>query len=230
MRLNADFSKPAHIHFAEDGWKASPLAGVERFMLDRIGDEKARATSLVRYAPGSHFSAHTHDLGEEFLVLEGTFSDASGDFGPGSYVRNPPGSEHAPWSEEGAVIFVKLRQFDPKDLTRVVVDTDAAAWTDYGDGVSALPLHTFGNEEVLLLRFAPGEPHLFAFDQEEEGGGMEVLVLEGVLYLGEERFGPWDWLRFPPGEENVLQATEEGARLFVKGGHLDPLPMVEEEL
>jgi hypothetical protein len=61
-------------------------------MLDRIGDEVARATSIVRYAPASHFSPHVHDGGEEFLVLEGTFQDEHGDYPVGSYVRNPPTS------------------------------------------------------------------------------------------------------------------------------------------
>jgi len=31
----------------------SPLPGVERWMLDRVGGEVARATSLVRYAAGA---------------------------------------------------------------------------------------------------------------------------------------------------------------------------------
>lgn len=71
MRLNADFALPVVIRPGDAPWVASPLAGVERQMLDRIGEELARATSIVRYAPGSHFSAHGHPGGEEFLVLDG---------------------------------------------------------------------------------------------------------------------------------------------------------------
>ena len=69
-------------------------------MLDRIGDEVARATSIVRYAPGSSFARHEHAKGEEFLVLEGIFSDDSGDYPAGFYVRNPPGSGHTPFRKD----------------------------------------------------------------------------------------------------------------------------------
>ena len=119
MELNADFSKRVAVHAARLGWTASPMPGVERRMLDRIGDEVARATSIVRYAPNSHFSPHVHDEGEEFLVLEGVFQDEHGDFPAGSYIRNPPQSRHTPGSKTGCVLFVKLRQFDPADRTHV---------------------------------------------------------------------------------------------------------------
>ena len=92
-------------------------------MLDRIGDEVARATSIVRYAPRSRFSAHTHGGGEEFLVLEGVFQDDHADYPAGYYVRNPPTSSHRPGSEAGCVIFVKLWQFAPDDRTQVRIDT-----------------------------------------------------------------------------------------------------------
>ena len=89
MRLNADFSKRAVIRPNDYEWVPSPMPGVERMMLDRIGDEVARATSLVRYAPDSTFSPHTHDGGEEFLVLEGEFGDEHALYPAGTYVRNP---------------------------------------------------------------------------------------------------------------------------------------------
>ena len=129
MRLNADFALPVVIRPGDAPWVASPLAGVERQMLDRIGEELARATSIVRYAPGSHFSAHGHPGGEEFLVLDGVFSDERGDYPAGTYVRNPIGSRHAPFSREGCTIFVKLMQFDPADRAEVVIDSHRAEWT-----------------------------------------------------------------------------------------------------
>src|SRR6266571_4414615 len=119
MRINADFTKRASVHAGESEWVKSPMPGVERRMLDRIGDEVARATSIVRYAPGSHFSPHVHVGGEEFLVLEGVFQDEHGDFPPGSYVRIPPASRHTPGSMLRWTMFVKLWQFDPTDRTHV---------------------------------------------------------------------------------------------------------------
>ena len=91
MNVNADLSQRAVVDSEQLPWVDSPLKGVQRRMLERDGDEVARATSIVRYAPESAFSAHSHGAGEEFLVLEGVFSDEHGDFGPGMYVRNPPG-------------------------------------------------------------------------------------------------------------------------------------------
>ena len=119
MDINADFSVRASAHAHSNAWIPSPMAGVERKMLDRIGDEVARATTIVRYAPGSHFSPHVHTGGEEFLVLEGVFQDEHGDFPVGSYVRNPPTTRHTPGSEPGCTILVKLWQFDLDDRTDV---------------------------------------------------------------------------------------------------------------
>src|SRR5215467_2422326 len=125
MALNADFSQRVAMHAARLPWVASPIVGVDRRMLDRIGGEVARATSIVRYAPASRFSAHTHDGGEEFFVLEGVFQDEHGDYPAGSYIRNPPTSRHTPGSAPGCVLFVKLWQFDLRDRARVRVEAGA---------------------------------------------------------------------------------------------------------
>ena len=122
--INADFTQRVVVGPPPpDQWCASPLPGVERHLLDRVGGEVARATSVVRYAAGSRFERHTHGGGEEFLVLDGVFSDEHGDYPAGSYVRNPPGTSHTPYSVEGCTLFVKLRQFAPDDLQPVRADT-----------------------------------------------------------------------------------------------------------
>src|SRR5271168_3981228 len=106
MNLNSAFGARAAVHAGRLAWTPSPIPGVDRCMLDRVGEEVARATSIVRYAPGSHFSPHTHGGGEEFLVLDGVFQDEHGDFPAGSYIRNPPTSRHTPRSEVGCTLFV----------------------------------------------------------------------------------------------------------------------------
>ncbi|MBV9199531.1 MAG: cupin domain-containing protein, partial [Alphaproteobacteria bacterium] len=133
MNLNSDFNARAAVHAARLDWKPSPIPGVDRRMLDRIGDEVARATSIVRYAPHSRFSAHTHGGGEEFLVLDGVFQDEHGDYPAGTYVRNPPTSRHTPGSEPGCTLFVKLWQFDPDDRTPVRIDTDSLSFAPAPD-------------------------------------------------------------------------------------------------
>src|SRR5262245_59576422 len=176
MELNADFSRRAVVHAARLAWVPSPMAGVDRRMLDRIGDEVARATSIVRYAPHSHFSAHTHGGGEEFIVLDGVFQDEHGDYPPGSYVRNPPTSRHTPGSESGCVTSVKPWQFEPDDRTDVRIDTGKMPFVAASGrtGVELLPLFRDAREDVRLERWAPGS-HVDL----TAPGGIEILVLDG---------------------------------------------------
>ena len=217
MELNADFSRRAVVHAARLPWVASPMAGVERRMLDRIGAEVARATSIVRYAPHSHFSPHVHGGGEEFLVLEGVFQDEHGDYPAGSYVRNPPTSRHQPGSAPGCTIFVKLWQFDPDDRTEVRIDAGQRIFHPVPDrpGVEIVPLFEDAREEVRLERWSAGAR--IALDLP---GGMEVLVLEGGFSEGGESFVPQSWLRLPRGSRLEAAAGPAGARVWIKAGHL----------
>jgi len=214
MRLNADFSQRVVIRPGDVPWIASPVQGVERRMLDRIGDEVARATSFVRYAPRSRYAAHEHGGGEEFLVLEGEFSDESGRYPRGFYVRNPVGSRHAPFTDTGCTIFVKLWQFDPGDRAQIVIDTASASWAA-GQGISTLPLHAFGRERVRLERWPAGTRRT-AIDCE---GGCEIVVLEGSLDDDEATYPAGTWMRMPQGTRHA-PASQAGCLLYVKTGHL----------
>jgi anti-sigma factor ChrR (cupin superfamily) len=129
MKINADFDQRVVIRLQDYSWVNSPMPGVERMMLDRVGDEVARATTIVRYAPNSEFSQHSHDGGEEFFVLAGVFSDEHKDFPAGSYVRNPIGTAHSPKiGDEGCTILVKLHQFEKNDKAQKHIDTNTARW------------------------------------------------------------------------------------------------------
>jgi len=217
VRINAEFSEKAVVVPKESDWVCSPELGVDRLMLDRIGDEVARATSIVRYAPGSSFSRHRHDAGEEFLVLEGVFSDEHADYNVGTYVRNPPGSGHSPHSKNGCRILVKLRQFDPQDLTPVVIDTtDNSAWLSPSGSVpNILELHAFGSERVMMIRLATGQ----RFPIDSDPGGLEILVISGSIVDQGSELSAESWLRFPAGQENELIASSDSL-LWVKSGHL----------
>jgi anti-sigma factor ChrR (cupin superfamily) len=217
MELNADFSQRVAVHAAQLPWVPSPIAGVDRRMLDRIGDEVARATSVVRYAPASRFSAHTHGGGEEFLVLDGVFQDEHGDYPAGSYVRNPPTSRHTPGSASGCVLFVKLWQFDLKDRTPVRRDGRALVYTHAQDrpGVEIAPLFRDNREEVRMERWAPNTSVTLGLP---DGG--EFLVVDGALQEGGERFAPQSWLRLPPQGRLSATVGRHGWTLWVKTGHL----------
>ena len=128
MNINADYSKKIVINHHDLPWIQSPESGVERRMLERLGGEVAKATSIVRYQPDSQFQMHTHEFGEEILVLDGIFSDETGNYPAGTYVMNPPGSSHAPFSETGCTLFVKLRHLGLDQVDREVIDTKIAPW------------------------------------------------------------------------------------------------------
>ena len=217
MELNADFSKRAVVHAACVPWVSSPNAGVERRMLDRIGEEVARATSIVRYAPNSHFSAHTHGGGEEFFVLDGVFSDEHGDFPAGSYIRNPPGSRHTPGSAKGCTIFVKLWQFDPEDRTHVRIDATNISFLPARDrpGVEVLPLYQDARETVRLERWGPATQILLPAT-----GGIEILVIEGSFGDGNETFESQSWLRLPADATLTARSGANGCKVWIKTGHL----------
>jgi len=218
MRVNADFSERVVIRTNELPWIASPQPGVERRMLDRIGDEVARATSLVRYAPASVFEAHDHALGEEFLVLDGVFSDEHGDYPAGTYVRNPPGSHHSPRTEPGCIILVKLRQMAQTENVRIVIDTAERQWgRGDAEGHRRLDLYTNSEngEHVTIERLDVGTS-LPAVDC---SGGEEIFVLSGGLADEQGEYLSGTWIRNPPGHRRGLKSTSN-AMFWAKRGHL----------
>lgn len=222
MDLNADFDRAVVVHSESIGWIASPMPGVDRRMLDRIGDEVARATSIVRYAPESAFSSHVHTGGEEFFVLEGVFQDEHGDFPAGTYIRNPPESSHTPGSEAGCTIFVKLWQFDPADRTHVRIDTNKMRFVLDPEraGVGVIPLFHDDNEDVVLERWVGGATVDF-----DASNGLEALVIDGGFEHAGETLVRGSWLRLPKGTRSQAVAGDAGARVWIKRGHLAKTPL-----
>lgn len=223
--LHSDFDQRVVMHADTAKWSPSPLPGVERRMLDRVGGEVARATSVVRYAPGSRFDRHLHGGGEEILVLEGTLSDEHGDYPAGSYLRNPPGSSHAPTSQDGCLLFVKLWQFGPDDDDAVRIDTAQTAWRQgLVPGLSVMPLHEHNGVSTALVRWAPNT----RFNTHRHPGGEEIFVLDGVFRDEHGRYPRHSWLRSPRWSQHTPFTGDEGALIYVKVGHLGapmrPLP------
>lgn len=211
MLVNADFTRPAVVTPVRYQWVASPSSGVERVMLDRVGGEVARATSLVRYAPRSSFSSHGHPGGEEILVLSGILSEDGEHFPAGWYLRNPPGSVHQPASMDGATLFVKLMQMSLAETARLRVDTrDPVNWRN---DASRDICHLFSSdtEDVSLQRLLPGTPvfsgcvHL-----------VEFLLLEGTLVSGDCDLEAGTWMRLPAGEYPEIFTGAQGATFYLK--------------
>ena len=217
MQIHADFDRRVLLHGAAMPWMDSPVPGVQRRMLDRIGGEVARATSLVCYAPHSRFTAHTHGGGEEFLVLEGVFQDERGDFPAGAYVRNPPTSRHTPRSEAGCIIFVKLWQFDAADRTPVMLDTNkiGSVLEASRPGVAVSTLFEDARETVRIETWQAGaHVEVIAAD------GAELLVVAGSFADRADHLQPMSWLRLPRGGRLRALAGPQGARVWLKTRHL----------
>jgi anti-sigma factor ChrR (cupin superfamily) len=213
--INMDFSQRVVINTRDLPWQPSPHSGVLRKPLAREDAERGHATSIVQYAPGASFHQHNHPGGEEILVLEGTFSDATGDFHAGTYFRNPMGFVHAPFSKEGCIILVKLHQFQEGDDTRIAIETDKARWHESKAGLQVLPLHSFNTEEVALVRWKTGS----RLNRQEHLLGKEVFVISGEL---KDEFGCYPagtWLRMPQGSFHTPFAETE-TLAWIKKGHL----------
>jgi anti-sigma factor ChrR (cupin superfamily) len=218
MNIHSDLSERIVLHTEGLAWHASPIEGVERQMLDRVGDEVSRATSVVRYAPNTEFTPHSHAGGEEILVLDGCFSDEEGNYPAGTYLRNPPGSQHAPFSTDGCTLFVKLRQFAQTDSQALRVNTKASDWyPGLVPGLSVMPLHEHDGVSTALVRWAPNT----VFNPHVHPGGEEIYVLDGVFH---DEFGAYpkgSWIRSPRYSKHAPFTKEEGALIYVKVGHLD---------
>ena len=221
MLINADFTRRASLAPEQYQWVSSPQNGVERVMLDRVGTEKARATSIVRYAPDSYFPHHLHPGGEEILVLSGTFSADNIDYPAGWYLRNPPNSGHQPYSKEGAVIFVKLWQMPAAESRYVAIDTnDTANWQKQGNR-DVCHLFSDASEQASLQRLNTNEA-LFTGTVK---GGAEILVLDGELIDADiidnaQTYTRGSWIRLPVGALPQIKAGMKGVTVYLKTGHL----------
>ncbi|WP_193370891.1 cupin domain-containing protein [Pelagibius marinus] len=220
--LNADFRRPAAMDTAKMEWQASPSPTVWRKRLDLVDGEFSRVTSVVRYDADSAFHEHGHPQGEEILVLDGVFSDEHGDYPVGTFLLNPPGFRHAPFSKDGCIIFVKLCQFPGDDREHVVVDTTQAEWRGAGPGVEVLPLYHDDHypEDITMLRLAGGT-NLPAdyIDASAAAKGLEIFVVSGELKEGDDRYGAGAWLREPSGTDRGFVAAAD-TTLYLKRNHL----------
>ncbi|MDX8382410.1 MAG: cupin domain-containing protein [Ghiorsea sp.] len=213
--LNMNLAERIVIETYDMPWQPSPAKGVERKMLEREASESGHATSLVRYAAGSRFSTHTHSQGEEIFVLDGVFSDEHGDYPAGSYIRNPAGSSHAPFSELGCALFVKLGQFKDADTKQVNINTNNTPWLQGQGGLTVMPLHEFEGQNTALVKWPKNEK----FAPHQHYGGEEILVLSGIFMDEHGEYPKHSWLRNPHLSHHFPFVKEETI-ILVKVGHL----------
>jgi anti-sigma factor ChrR (cupin superfamily) len=217
MNIRTDFSQRVVVRPGDAEWTPSSHQGVDRLMLDRIGGEVARATSFVRFAPGSAFPHHAHGGGEEIFVIDGGLEDEKGHYPAGTYLRDPVGSSHTPFSRDGCTLFVKLWQFAKDDSARVVIEDASRQWRDAAEGFALQPLHQFAGEITYLVRLAPGR----TVDRYIDPRGEEILVLAGAFGDEQGTYAKGAWIRDPGGRLQSL-VSDAGCTLFVKTGLRPP--------
>ncbi len=216
IQLNSNFAQRCVVNTIALEWQPSPTQGVDRRMVERDGAEVARASSVVRYAPGSKFPSHRHDLGEEIFVLKGSFSDELGDYSQGTYIKNPPGSSHSPSTSTGCELWVKLRHLDPADMQRTVTNTHQATWyPGLVNGLTVLPLSEFGTQHTAMVRWAPQT----FFNPHRHFGGEEIFVVDGVFEDEHGRYKAGTWIRSPHMSHHQ-PFSRQGCTILVKTGHL----------
>ena len=220
--INADLSARAFADTTRMDWVPSPSGSVWRKRVHLVGPpESGQVTSVVRYEPKSNFPTHDHPEGEEILVLEGVFSDEHGNWKAGTYLLNPEGFRHTPFSEPGCLLFVKLRQFPGKDRRHVVIDTRSARWMPSsmaGVAHKALYQQAGFSDVTRLERWEPNtELGIVSHEQ-----GAELFVLEGEFSDEAGTYAAGCWLRFPVGSKHRPRSTS-GCTLYVKRSGLEHL-------
>jgi anti-sigma factor ChrR (cupin superfamily) len=215
MNLNMDFTRRVVINTTELDWQPSPSPTVLRKPLAREQAESGHATSVVRYLPGARFKTHHHPKGEEILVLEGVFSDEHGDYPAGTYLRNPAGTSHAPFSETGCVLLVKLCQFQDDDQRSLRINTRQQPWLPGQGGLQVMPLHNHGTEHTALVKWPADE----VFQPHTHFGGEEIFVLSGTFNDEHGSYPAGCWIRSPHLSQHH-PFVNEATVIWVKTGHL----------
>jgi anti-sigma factor ChrR (cupin superfamily) len=213
--INGDLSVRAVADTARMPWTPSPSGSVWRKRVHLVGPAEAgQVTAVVRYEPNSEFPRHDHPDGEEILVLEGVFSDEHGDWPAGTFLLNPEGFRHTPFSKPGCVLFVKLRQFPGRDRRHIVVDTHALPWEPTAiAGVTHKSLYQQpGFADVIHLERWAAQADLGVVPYPH---GAELCVLEGAFVDEQGTYGAGCWLRFPVNSAHHPCTVEE-CTLYVK--------------
>ncbi len=213
--INGDLSLRATEDTTQMDWSASPSGSVWRKRVHLVGPpESGQVTSVVRYEPNSTFRQHDHPEGEEILVLRGVFSDEYGDWPKGTFLLNPEGFRHAPFSKGGCVLFVKLRQFPGRDRNHVAVDTNKLDWepTSVTGVVQKTLYQQRGYSDVTHLERWAARADLgrVAYAQ-----GAEIFVLDGEFTDEAGAYSTGHWLRFPSGSEH-RPSSATGCTLYIK--------------
>ncbi len=207
-----------HVRTTELSWEHSPRRGVWRKRLfHRGGVENGIVTSLVRFDPSASFQEHDHPKGGEILVLPSVFSDHTGDHQPGTHLLNPEGFSHAPFSQSGCLLFVRLLQHEGRSqVTSVLKDHG----TEPGFVRTMLGYDQSCHRELLTGTLRGDCPvslgHGVADDAAVYSHRIDCFVVDGSFSLDDHVMGTQDWLSFHQTSDGSIDLSLSGSgRLYV---------------
>ncbi len=214
--LNADVSQRCVLDSSTSPWESGVAASAHYKLLECRGEGGAQITAIMRFDGDAKCDLPLHEIGSEILVLNGSLSDASGSYGPGTYLKNPAPSTDVPVSPQGCTLLVKRGHLAPEDSERVVIHTRESPWfPGMVSGLTVLPLSEFGTAHTAMVRWAPGT----YFNPHRHYGGEEIFVTEGVFSDEHGRYPKGTWIRSPHLSQHK-PFSEEGCVILVKTGHL----------
>jgi anti-sigma factor ChrR (cupin superfamily) len=146
------------------------------------------------------------------------FQDEHGDYPEGTYLRNPAGSKHMPFSRLGCTIFVKLGRFMKDDTAQKNLQTSQQKWLPQktNPGIKEMLLHSHQGEKTLFIKVSPNTE----FEWCHKGKGEEILIINGELHEGQHIYPKGTWLRFGEGGLRKRYTKSNETILFMKTGHL----------
>ncbi len=176
----------------ETGWQIRPGLRTRELYQDRDGYRVA----ILMYAEGAIESERILSIDEHQFILAGSLYDASGVYGPGSYILNPTGMRSKFWTPSGCLSIIhRLPPNEdalPIDINRSwtaateimqeAKDKNLAfqvgvGWGELRPGVFILPLFEGppANFKSALLRYFPGS----SIPEHIHTGDEHIYILEG---------------------------------------------------
>jgi len=105
-RINPNPQPMVVVRASEVTWRPTGIRGITVAPLSE--DKAARQWSgLLRLEAGVRYPLHRHVGTEEIYMLSGDFVADGEVYGPGDYLCSAPGSQHAPHSEQGCMLFFR---------------------------------------------------------------------------------------------------------------------------
>lgn len=219
-QFNADPDAVVVLHTNDMAWEETDHQGVTQKLLERvIDDEKGRETAIVRFGPGTTLPTEETAQRIDMFVLEGTYADESGEYGPRTFIRVPAGSRHTPSSKDGCTLYIKRRNPFRENEERMTIDTNTVEWLSFPHR-GADVVHFYRDPHgIETARFGQVYPEK-RIPEHDHAMGEETLIVDGYLKDEHGTYGPGTWFRFPIGVPHTPFTEGESCYMLIREGDL----------